>query len=164
MQWGNTKPRWKKSQSSKQLVPWWSMVNWCLQWIHYQEAWAFSYCNLLPGNRLYGGECGLREKGLGKPNFLRNALLFHIEPYAVGLEEHVNRKGGGYKGARKWKNKVREPEQWARMMSMPFIFIPQGNFHPFPHLFAEHWGITGETNLSISPSLSSHAYKHLPRF
>ena len=44
---------------------------------------------------------GLREKGLRKPNFLCNALLFHVEPCAVGLEEHVNGKEGGYKGARK---------------------------------------------------------------
>lgn len=145
------------------------MVNWCLQWIHYQEAWASSYCNLLPWNSLYTGEGGLREKGLGKPNFLLNAWLFYWA-HTVGLMEDVNKKGEGYKGMRKWKQetkrkrKLMETVKWERKIGMSFVFIPQGNFHLFLHLFGEQRGIIGETDVSISLSLSLQTGVHLLRF
>lgn len=88
--------QWNRQESSKntqQPGPVWSMVNWCLHWIHYQQAGGSSFCNLFPGNRLYADPVAfLREKRLGKPNFPLNAWMFYWG-YTTELMEEVNTIG-----------------------------------------------------------------------
>lgn len=118
--------QWNRQESSKntqQPGPVWSVVNWCLHWIHYQQAWGSSFCNLFPGNRLYADLADLREKRLGKPNFPLNAWMFYWA-YTTELMEQVNTIGETYKGARKW---MRE------RTGKSFIFILQSNFNFFLH-------------------------------
>lgn len=106
------------------------MVNWCLHWINYQEAWASSCCNLLPGNRLYTAEGGLGEKRDRESPIFLLVQDFFIERHAVVLMEHANKEGGGCKRGEeergKWYGRGKK--------GTSLIFIPRGNFHLFLHL------------------------------